>query len=309
MPICRRFRSLGYTLTEIIVVCVVITVVVSLTLVGLSAARESSRRIACQNNIHQIGIAIANFVGRKNHYPPLFGPLLPNRAKNPPRTYTNPFVAIFADLEVQYKLRPNGEVVVHEEEGADPVTNFPPAIFRCPSADDYLAYRFNLGASQFTEDADGMLRIFKGISPSEVRDGLSNTCILSERIAGIGKTSLAGIATAHAATRLDFSSACFDAARRGHFVPETGKHWWSYHTQDISYDHTRSPNSRITDCYGVANDSSGIVFLQSIFARSNHSGGVFTLKGDSSVSWIGSNIDAEIWKAMATPSGGEQVVN
>lgn len=60
----------GYTLVEILVVVLIIGILISLTLPAINAARAAARRMQCQNNLKQFGIAFAAHETTYNGYPP-----------------------------------------------------------------------------------------------------------------------------------------------------------------------------------------------------------------------------------------------
>jgi prepilin-type N-terminal cleavage/methylation domain-containing protein len=206
--LCSKRPGHGFTLIEVLVVITIIGLLVALLLPAAQAAREAARRLRCQNNLRQIGLALANYEASKGCYP--FGVGGGGTMASDPGFVSrwSAHSQFLSELEqgpvfdaLNFAFVPWG----HEPALSPPnLTALTARIagFLCPSDRDGIAesynlahnnyracagtkpYNVNLGTPGGRGENDGAFWYQSSVRPSRIRDGSGHTAVFSERCLG-----------------------------------------------------------------------------------------------------------------------------
>jgi len=170
--------GLGVVWTVLIVVAVipavmsVLGILIALLLPAVQAAREAARRISCNNNLKQIGLAIHNYGTRYRCFPPAYIPDKNGKPMHSWRVLILPFMEGGEYVYAQYRFNEPWDSP-HNSALASQM----PRAYACPSdtspGGSTTSYAMLVGPHAFSTGP-------KGRRVAEIRDGLSNTIAVAE---------------------------------------------------------------------------------------------------------------------------------
>lgn len=325
----RSSSRSAFTLVELLVVIAIIGILVALLLPAVQAAREAARRMKCQNNLRQVGLAMFNHESALGVFPagyeqkvsPAYPAIPAFRWRCSAFAQLSPYLeqtAIYNACDLENPLYDqNGNVL--NSKGNQLAAQQQVPIFLCPSdpsstskPDPNFApgnYVLNSssgrdGSSRILPDADGVFFKDVKIRMAEITDGTSNTAMASESLIGNGGTGFTTTPTDPRIRERVYawigSQGLMDPAKCGastDYRIDRNTRWIDGDAYETLYDHGYTPNSRNIDCLSTSANWKG--------ARSKHPGGVNVLRCDGSVKFVANTIDANAWSSHGSRAAGD----
>ncbi len=332
----------GFTLVELLVVVTVIAILLAITLPAIQTAREAARRAECVNHLKQIGLAVGNHEATRGYFPPANpGSILSSVPPDPATGLIQvsqsmgSHVSILEGIEQGPLFNAINFNVVPQDGGAENFTVLLSSVgtFLCPSdppppvagyGRNNYRYCFgpNVYRSPYPPEPRGQAGVFVGhlgslIHAADVRDGLSNTVGVSERLQGDwikGPFKLGGdyysaeIVDQHPYYTPDVMiQFCLTMPTPDIRVDSKGGESWFYLGNHCSnYNHVAPPNKYAWSC---AVGTEALIATPIEFGlfppTSYHHGGVNVLMMDGSVRFARDSISLPVWRGLASRAGGE----
>lgn len=327
----------AFTLVELLVVISIIGILVGLLLPAVQAAREAGRRMSCQNNFKQVGLALLNYESTFRRLPPSM--ILDRSLVNIPGSENFSWsihgrILPYVELSTLYS-QVNVSMPWDQQLAIDRVQL---GLFSCPSdAKASIIREFGTGRPSLypntvgfnfgtwfvynlanSQSGEGLFYPNSFTKLAAITDGTSQTLMASEVKAWTPYLRNGGSPSAMPPTNVNELIAMADTAPE---FRDTGHTEWpdgrSHHTgfTALMPPNTKVPIVRNGTTYDTDYNSwiegkdglQGKPSFAAVTSRSYHTGMVNTIRADGSVSSIPSSIDLSIWRALGTRSGGEVI--
>ncbi len=294
----------AFTLIELLVVIAIIAVLIGMLLPAVQKVREAANRMACTNNLKNLGLALHHFENTRGKFPPgqVTGPLPEAGVTNAVNHGWGPFILPFIEQQVLAD-RYRWDVSVPDPLN-QPVITTQLKIFQCPTPEANRFYTAGPSSTYGGKSACGdyaptwqvdpvLVKLglidpvpnYQGVMPPlvmtrlrDITDGTTNTILLTE-----------------------------DAGRPQQWVlgkpgPDQviqGGPWAAYNSGIILMGFDLNTQTRPGSCaINCTNEREVYSF---------HPGGANAVFADGSVHFLRANIDIRVLARLITRAGGEVV--
>ncbi|MDB4331689.1 DUF1559 domain-containing protein [bacterium] len=330
----RHRKPHGFTLVELLVVIAIIGILVGLLLPAVQAARGAARRMSCQNNLHQVILAIHNYESATKRLPAAWSKPSQTGDGWSLQARILPYIeALGLSGGVNYSAGYKAATINVDGERLG-VSSFRVPTYLCPSEvndvvrvdsagkpEHYpLSYAYNAGTwmvydPNIQKSGEGAFQTGRYSRLRDVLDGLSNTLAFAEVKAwtpyfrDLGQEGQMPMPTVS-------DEICLLG---GSFKMDTGHtEWVDGRVHQSGFTTTFPPNHKIL-CernqteYDVdftnmrEGRTSNALTYAAVTSRSHHSGGVNVALMDGSIRFVNNAIDRQVWQDLSTRAGHELV--